>query len=132
MHALELATKAHKAFPHAQDMLTVKMVLPESPADNKLCAASIVLVVDRHTCGLCRIESYGRCTSGLDCAHPSVATHWLALLALLEPANCTWGSFVVMEFTALFLVDGMRSTCFCKPELVVDSTHAVLLCAIMT
>ncbi|KAJ2230991.1 hypothetical protein H4R99_003488 [Coemansia sp. RSA 1722] len=51
-----------------------------------------------------------------------------ALPASLEPANRVWGSFVDVEFTAPFLVDGMRNTRFRGPGLVVDGTRGLVVC----
>ncbi|KAJ1646847.1 hypothetical protein J3B02_002951 [Coemansia erecta] len=50
------------------------------------------------------------------------------LPASLEPANRVWGSFVDVEFTAPFLVDGMRSTRFRGPGLIVDSSRGLVVC----
>ncbi|KAJ1803700.1 hypothetical protein LPJ75_005801, partial [Coemansia sp. RSA 2598] len=46
----------------------------------------------------------------------------------LEPANRVWPSFVDVEFTAPFLVDGMRSTRFRGPGLVVDGAQGLVVC----
>ncbi|KAJ2786901.1 hypothetical protein GGI15_001170 [Coemansia interrupta] len=51
-----------------------------------------------------------------------------ALPPSLAPADRVWGSFVDVEFTAPFLVDGMRSTRFRGPGIVVDGARGLVVC----
>ncbi|KAJ1719999.1 hypothetical protein LPJ53_005313 [Coemansia erecta] len=51
-----------------------------------------------------------------------------ALPASLAPAGRVWASFVDVAFTAPFLVDGMRSTRFRGPGLVVDGARGLVVC----
>ncbi|KAJ2719213.1 hypothetical protein GGI07_005352 [Coemansia sp. Benny D115] len=56
----------------------------------------------------------------------NVAYH--ALPESLAPADRVWRSFVGVEFRAPFLIDGMRSTRFQGPGLVVDGARGLVVC----